>query len=164
MGIRHWFRSRMLGEDEIGDDDGAPGGSLFSTLLGREEERIPSLGEYTAETYPRELAELLRRRTRVTQELLSLDITDPAARIAAIPRLQTLLREYPHPLAYETLIHAYADAGRFDEAKGVAFAARERRKECTRSPHPEIRAEVDRLHEWAPEDIDEMRREHEAAG
>ena len=62
---------------------------------------------------------------------------------------------------YELLIHAYMDAGRFDEAKGVAFAARERRQECARSPHPEIRAETERLQAWDPAEIDQMRAEYE---
>ena len=74
----------------------------------------------------------------MASELLKIDIADPDARVAAIPRLKELLRRYPHPLAYETLIHAYVDAGRYDEAKGVAFAARERRNECARSSHPEM--------------------------
>jgi pentatricopeptide repeat protein len=164
MGIRHWFRNRVLGEEEAEGNDVPPGGSLINTLLGREEERLPSLGTYTSQTYPQDMVELLRRRAKVTQEILGMDVTDPEARVAAIPRLQKLLRQYPHPLAYETLINAYVDAGRYDEAKGVAFAARERRNECTRSPHPEIRAEVDSLNEWTTEEIDELRREREAAG
>lgn len=158
MSIRHWFRSHLLGEDAEGDDV-PPGGSLVQSLLGREQERVRSLGEYDSDSYPEELAELLRRREEVARELLRLDLTDRESRVAGIPRLQQLLRKYPHPLAYEALIHAYADAGRFDEARGVAFAARERRIECERSPYPEVRAEIERLREWRPEDVDQMREE-----
>lgn len=163
MGIRHWFKSQMLGENAQGGDV-PPGSSLVNTLLGREEERVRSLGEYSADSYPQDLADLLRRRSEVASETLRIDVADPEARMAAIPRLQQLLRKYPHPLVYEMLIHAYVDAGRFDEAKGVAFAARERRMECARSPHPEIRAETDRLREWTPNEVDELRAEIEARG
>lgn len=160
MGIRQWFRQHLLG-DEADGEDVPPGRSLFRTLIGREEERVHSLGEYRADTYPKELSELLRRRAQVSEELLRIDITDPEARRASIPRLQELLRMYPHPLAYETLIHAYVDMGRYDEAKGVAFAARERRNECARSPHPEIQAETERLREWTSEEVDALRMERE---
>src|SRR5687768_10625644 len=135
MGIRHWFRKQMLGSEAEGDDV-PPGASLVNTLLGREQERVSSLGEYNASSYPKDLVELLKRREQVSGELLHLNVLDRKHRIAAIPKLQELLRRYPHPLAYEALIHAYVDADRFDEAKGVAFAARERRAECSRSPHP----------------------------
>lgn len=161
MGIRHWFRNRILGDEAHGDDV-PPGASLVNTLLGREEERIHSLGEYRSDSYPSDLADLLRRRAEVAQEVLAIDVADREARIAAVPHLQKLLRRYPHPLVYEMLIHGYVDAGRYDEAKGVAFAARERRQECSRSPHPEIRAETDRLREWTPEEVDELRAEAEA--
>ena len=57
--------------------------------------------------------------------------------------------------------HAYVDAGRYDEARGVAFAARERRQECARSPYPEIRSETDSLRAWDTDDIDALRREIE---
>ena len=87
------------------------------------------------------------------------DVADEKARIESIPRLRELLRVYPHPLVYEMLIQSYMDADRFDEAKGVAFAARERRQECARSPYPEIRAETDRLREWKQEEIEELRAE-----
>ena len=58
-------------------------------------------------------------------------------------------------------MHAYADAGRFDEAKGIAFAARERRAECERSPYPEIRSETEHLHAWTSEEVDAMRAERQ---
>src|SRR5690606_8421434 len=109
-----------------------------------------------------ELAEILRKREEVAAELLGLRLTEREARAAAIPRLHELLRRYPHPLAYEALIHAYLDAERFDEARGVAFAARERRAECERSPYPEIRMEVEGLRAWTPEEVDELREEREA--
>lgn len=160
MGIRHWFRKQMLGADAEGDDV-PPHASLVNTLLGREEARVRSLGEYDRTSYPGELAEVLRRRSEVARQLLTVDVADRAARIEAIPRLRELLRAYPHPLAYEMLIQAYVDAGRFDEARGVAFAARERRAECARSPHPEIRAETERLEEWTPEEVDALREELE---
>lgn len=163
MGIRHWFRERMLGDDAEGNDV-PPSTSLMSTLLGRQEERVRSLGEYDSTSYPAELAEILRRREEVSSELLRLEVFDPAKRAAAVPRLKEMLRKYPHPLVYETLIHAYLDEGRFDEAKGVAFAARERRLECARSPHPEIRLETERLKEWAPQDIDALRDEAKQKG
>ena len=158
MGIRRWFRTRMLGDDAEGDDL-PPGVSLVNSALGREEATPHALGEYDQESYPEELAELLRRRGEVAAELIRMDVTDREARVAAIPRLSQLLRSYPHPLVYEMLIHGYVDAGRYDEAKGVAFAARERRRECERSPEPEIRAEIDRLREWTAEDIDELKAE-----
>lgn len=155
MSIRRWFRSRMLGKDAEGDDV-PPSAALVGTLLNREEPRARSLGDYDASSYPTELADLLRRREEVAAELRRVDVADRAARIAAIPRLQELLRKYPHPLAYELLIHAYVDAERYDQAKGMAFTARERRLECQRSPYPEIRAETDRLREWTPAEIDEI--------
>jgi hypothetical protein len=156
MRIRRWFRSVLLGSDAEGNDV-PPSAALVGTLLRREEPRVRSLGEYDATSYPAELADQLRRREEVAAELRRLDVAARAARVAAIPQLQQLLRRYPHPLAYELLIHAYVDAGRFEEAKGVAFAARERRSECARSPHPEIRAETDRLREWTAAEIDEIR-------
>lgn len=160
MGLRHWFRNQMLGRDAEGRDI-PPGSSLMQTILGREEERVRSLGEYDAKSYPAELADLIRRRAEVASAVLDIDVGSREDRIAAIPRLQQLLRKYPHPLVYEMLIQAYMDAGRFDEAKGVAFAARERRHECARSPHPEIRAETERLREWDPGEIDQLRTELE---
>lgn len=163
MGLRHWFRERLVGDDAAGNDV-PPGVSLVNTLLGREEERVRSLGEYDSHSYPEELTEMLRRRSEVASALLRIDVADRDARIAAIPRLQQLLRTYPHPLVYEMLIQAYVDARRFDEAKGVAFAARERRLECLRSPHPEIRAETEHLREWMPEEVDQLRGEIEARG
>ena len=154
------MREQLLGDEAAGNDL-PPSGALVNTALGREKERPRSLGEYDVNSYPEDLAEQLRRRTQVSTELLRVDVTDREARQAAVPRLRELLRIYPHPLAYELLISAYVDMGRFDEAKGLAFAARERRQACLRSEHPEIRAEVDRLREWSAEEIDEMRRERE---
>lgn len=160
MGIRSWFRNQVLGDD-AGGNDIPPNASLLHTMLGRDEERVRSLGEYDANSYPKELAEIIRRRAEVSSDLLKIDVASRDARIESIPRLQQLLRKYPHPLVYEMLIHAYMDAGRFDEAKGVAFAARERRQECARSPHPEIRSETETLKEWDPKEIDELRAELE---
>jgi pentatricopeptide repeat protein len=148
---------------ESSGDDVPPGRSLMHAFWGRDEERIHALGEYDADSYPRELAELLHRRQEVAEQVLRIDISDPDARVAAIPTLRDLLRTYPHPLVYETLIHAYVDDGRYDEARGVAFAARERRIECMRSDLPEIRSEVEHLHEWSPDDVEELRRRREAA-
>ena len=161
MGIRHWLREQLLEGDAEGDDV-PPSASLVNSALGRERIQPRTMGEYDAATFPEELAEVIRRREQVAAELLRIDITDPRARIAAVPDLQRLLRIYPHPLAYELLILAYVDTGRFDEAKGVAFAARERRLACARSEHQEIRAETDRLREWTPQEIDELRAEREA--
>lgn len=158
MGIRRWFRDHLLGDEAEGNDI-PPGASLVNSALGREEPALHALGEYDETSYPEELAVILRRRAEVAAEVIRMDVTDPAARVAAIPRLSQLLRIYPHPLVYEMLIHGYVDAGRFDEAKGVAFAARERREECERSEHPEIRAEIERLSVWSSEDVDELRQE-----
>lgn len=163
MGVRHWFRQRMLGDDAEGNDV-PPGVALLNSVLNREQTGPRALGEYDSGSYPPELVELLRRRENVASEVLTMDVTDREARVAAIPRLQKLLREYPHPLVYELLIHGYVDAGRYDEAKGVAFAARERRQECARSDYPEIRAETDRLREWSSEEIDHLREERQKRG
>lgn len=161
MAIRQWLK-RQLAMDEAGEDV-PPGGSLLDSVLGREPARSHALGEYTADTYPKDVTELLRRRQQVASELLAMDLTDRQTRQEAIPRLKELLRVYPHALAYEALIHAYADGGRWDEAKGVAFAAHERRAECARSTLPELRAEIDFLHDWSPEEIDRLREEREGA-
>ena len=155
------MREQLLNDDSAGDDV-PPSGAFVNSALGREKVAPRPLGEYDIDSYPEDLAELLRRRNEVSSELLRMDVTDREARIAAVPRLRDLLRIYPHPLAYELLISAYVDMGRFDEAKGVAFAARERWLACLRSEHPEIRAEVDRLREWSSEEIDELRIEREA--
>ncbi|HEX2094711.1 MAG TPA: hypothetical protein VHG28_20060 [Longimicrobiaceae bacterium] len=162
MGIRYWLKKRVAGE-EAGEDV-PPNASIMHALFGREPPTTHALGEFTAETYPADVSDLLRRRQQVSDELLTLDITTAQGRQAAIPRLRDLLRIYPHALAYELLIQAYIDAGRWDEAKGVAFAARERRTECARSPLPEMRAEIERLHEWSPEEVDRVREELVAEG
>jgi hypothetical protein len=159
MGIRHWIRKR-LAEDAEGSDL-PPGASIMDAIFGREAPTPRALGEYDAGSYPGELADLLRRRQDVSDEILEMGITTKDGRQAAIPRLQQLLRVYPHPLVYETLIHAYLDARRYDEARGVAFAAKERRWECAHSPYPEIQAETDRLEEWTPEEVDALRAERE---
>lgn len=161
MGLRHWLRQRLAGEEA---GDARPGGSLMPSLFGREPERASPLGEYDSTTYPRELAELLRRRQEVARELLTIDVSDPRARITAVPRLREMLRTYPHPLVYETLILAYLDAGRYDEAKGVAFAAQARREECARSEHPEIRGEIEHLRAWSTDELDRLRRQREERG
>jgi hypothetical protein len=133
--------------------------SLVYSVLGKDEEALHALGEFTADTYPGQLVNVLRRRQEVAAELLRMGIGDPVARRQAIPRLQELLRKYPHPLAYEALILAYVEQKRWDEAQGVAFAARERRWEVEHSPFPEIRSEVQHLKAWTPEQVDELRRE-----
>jgi hypothetical protein len=163
MGFRHWLRQH-LGADEAAGDDVPPSRSLMNTIWGRGEERLHALGEYSADTYPRDLAELLSRRQQVAEDLLEIDITDPQERVEAIPRLREMLRTYPHPLVYEALIHAYVDADRYDEARGVVFAARERRLECMRSEYPEIRSEVDRLAEWTLEEVEELRQRRRGTG
>lgn len=156
MSLRRWVREQMLGDNPAGDDR-PPRGALVSSAFKREEERVSALGEYDSASYPTDLADLLRRREAVMQEFMRLDVTHAEGRVAAIDRLKELLREYPHPLIYETLIHAYAEAGRYDEARGVAFAASERRRECARSPFPEVQAEIDLLREWKPQDVDALR-------
>ena len=152
-----------MAEEAEDGDDAPPHGSIINAIFGREPPTLHALGEYDHKTYPGELEELLRRRGEVAYELMEMDLTSRQARIEAIPRLQGLLRTYPHPLAYESLIHAYVDAGRWDEARGAAFAARERRTQVSRSPYPEIRCEIDRLNEWTPEEIEVLRVEREGA-
>ena len=161
MGIRHWIRKRLAEQAEDGDDGVAPSGSIINSIFGREPPTLHALGEYDQRTYPGELQDLLRRREDVAEEIREMDLTTRQARVEAIPRLQSMLRTYPHPLAYETLIHAYVDAGRWDEARGAAFAARERRVQVIRSPYSEIRCEVDRLKEWSPDEIELLRQERE---
>jgi hypothetical protein len=162
MGIRHWIRKRMAEDAEDGDES-PPHGSIINAIFGREPPTLHALGEYDQKTYPGELQELLRRRAEVANELMEMDLTSRTARIEAIPQLQLLLRTYPHPLAYETLINAYVDAARWDEARGAAFAARERRTQVARSPYLEIRCEIDRLNEWSPDEIELLRQEREGA-
>lgn len=161
MSLRRWVREQMLGGDSEGND-APPHGSLVNSAMGRERTQPRSLGEYDATTYPTDLADILRQRAEVTAAFMKIDVTDRNARVEAIPRLKELLQRYPHPLLYETLIHAYVDDGRFDEARGVAFAARERRQECARSPYPEIRSETDSLRAWDTGDIEKLREEIEA--
>ncbi|HEX6040416.1 hypothetical protein [Longimicrobium sp.] len=162
MGIRHWLRKKRAEQADDGEEeDRAPSGSIISAIFGREAPTLHALGEFDQTTYPGELQDLLRRREDVAEELREMDLTTRQARVDAIPRLQQMLRTYPHPLAYETLIHAYVDAGRWDEARGAAFAARERRTQVLRSPYSEIRAEVDRLKEWTPEEVELVRKERE---
>lgn len=157
MGIGSWLK-RQLGGAESGSDV-PPGSSLLDSALGREPQRSPALGEFDSRSYPQDLAELLRRREMVTSEVLSMNVTDRQARIDALPRLRELLRDYPLPLVYELLIHAYVDSGRLDEARGVAFAAQARREECVRSEHPEIRSEIDHLKSWTPAEVDRLEAE-----
>jgi hypothetical protein len=161
MGIRHWLKKRRAEQDESGEPDSPPSGSIINAIFGRDAPTLHALGEYDQRTYPGELQDLLRRREDVAEELREMDLTTRQARVEAIPDLQRMLRTYPHPLAYETLIHAYIDAGRWDEARGAAFAARERRTQVSRSPYSEIRAEIDRLNEWTPDEIDQLRQERE---
>jgi hypothetical protein len=158
MGLREWIRKRMAeSADDLGESP--PVASLVYSVLGKDEEAPHALGEFTADTYPGQLANVLRRRQDVTAELMRIGVGDPAARREAIPRLQALLRKYPHPLAYEALILAYVDQCRWDDARGVAFAARERRWEVEHSRWPEVRSEVDRLKAWDPEEVEDLRRE-----
>jgi len=160
MGIRQWLRQQI--RERAGENGELPAGASFLYGLTEDElEKMHALGEFTALTYPQQLAELLRRRGDVTAELMTMDLGNKDARRAAIPRLQELLHRYPHPLAYDALILAYVDQARWDNARGAAFAARERRLECESSPWPEIRTECGALKAWAPEDIEPIRLEHE---
>ena len=156
MGLRQWIRTRAA---QAGDADSAPAGSLVRSIIGKNEEPVHALGEYTAATYPPVLADALRRRNAVAAELRAMDLGTQAGRHENLARLAELLQTYPHPLAYEALILAYVDQRRWDEAKGVAFAARERRWEVEHSPWPEVRSEIDRLRAWSPDDVEELRRE-----
>ena len=155
MGLRQWIRARTA---QAGNDS-APVASLVRSMVGKDEAPVHALGEYSAATYPSILADALRRRNAVADELRGMDIATETGRRENLSRLVELLSTYPHPLAYEALILAYADQRRWDEAKGVAFAARERRWEVEHSPWPEIRSEIDRLRAWSPEDVEELRRE-----
>lgn len=159
MGIRDWLRKSS--EAEARGEDLPPRPSLMQALFGREQTPTRALGEYDEKSYPADVALQLRRRQEVADELMQIDLTDRTERQQAIPRIKELLRIYPHPLAYETLILAYLDGERYDEARGVAFAARERRLECSRSPYSEIRGETDRLSEWTPEDVELVQAEKE---
>jgi hypothetical protein len=159
MGIRQWLRQQIR---EHADDGELPAGASFlHSVMGDESEQVHALGEFTALTYPQQLAELLRRRESVAAELMTMDFGSREGRHAAIPHLLQLLQRYPHPLAYDALILAYVDDLRWDEARGTAFAARERRLECENSPWPEIRSECSSLKGWAPEDVDVLREERE---
>lgn len=164
MGIVDWVREKVLSRVLGGQAGKIPSRGLRDAAMGRGAVQGRSLGEYDAKTYPGELQVLLRRRQEVADELLTLDVADRAERQASVEKLKALLHRYPHPLAYEMLIQAYIDAGRWDEARGVAFAARERRIECERSPYPEVRAEIDRLTEWTPAEVDAVRAEREGQG
>lgn len=156
MGLRQWIRTRNA---QAAEEDSAPVGPLVRSIIGKDEQPVHALGEYTAATYPSVLADALRRRNAVAAELRAMDIGTEAGRRENLGRLVELLQTYPHPLAYEALILAYVDQRCWDEAKGVAFAARERRWEVEHSPWPEIRSEIDRLRVWAPDDVEDLRRE-----
>jgi hypothetical protein len=161
MGLRTWIRARMADPAPSGGD-AAPVRALVYSIVGAEGEPARALGEYTADTYPTEVAEQLRRRNEVAAALRAMDLGSREGRAQAVTRLKELLRVYPHPLAYEALVLAYVDQCRWDEARGVAFAARARRWEVEHSRWPEIRSEIDRLKAWTPEDVEDLRRE--AAG
>lgn len=159
MGLRTWIRARMA-DPALPDGDAAPLKALVYSLVGAEDEgSVRALGEYTAGTYPAEVAGQLRRRAEVAAALRGMDLGSREGRAQAVTRLKELLRVYPHPLAYEALILAYVDQCRWDEARGVAFAARERRWEVEHSRWPEIRSEIDRLSAWTPDDVEDLRRE-----
>jgi len=153
MGLRQWMRERAGARADDPQDDT----SYLKSLLGTRGERVRSLGEYDRESYPAELLALLKRRQEVADRLMEIDIADPEARIAAIPQLKQLLHTYPHPLVYELLILAFLDQDRYDEAKGVALAAHNRRDECRRSPYPEIQGEIEHLRDWNPDEVERMR-------
>lgn len=157
MGLRDWIRKRMAEAAEAGDS--APVASLVYSALGDDEQPVRALGEYTSATYPSALADALRRRNAVAAELRTMDIATESGRREHTARLAELLQTYPHPLAYEALILAYVDQRRWDDARGVAFAARERRWEAEHSPWPEVRSEIERLKAWSVEDVEELRRE-----
>ena len=157
MGLREWIRARMAEAADEGDS--APVAALVYSAVGKDEQPVRALGEYTSATYPVALADALRRRNQVAAALLAMDLGNEAGRRESLPRLVELLQTYPHPLAYEALILAYVDQRRWDEARGVAFAARERRWEVEHSPWPEIRSEIDRLRVWSPDDVEELRLE-----
>jgi len=160
MALRDWIRKRMAEAAEEGGS--SPVSSLVYSALGKDEEQVHALGEYTSATYPSALADAVRRRNEVAAELRRMDIGTETGRRESAPRIVELLQTYPHPLAYEALILTYVEQRRWEDARGVAFAARERRREVEQSPWPEVRGEVDRLKAWSVEDVEELRRE--AAG
>jgi hypothetical protein len=157
MGLRDWMQRRMAQYD--GRAELPAHARLMHAWFTEDRPRPAGEGGFGADGFPAELADTLLRREQVTAELLQMELTTAAGRIEAIPRLQQLLQRYPHPVVYDALILGYADAGRWDHARGVAFAARDRRRECAGSPYAEIRAETDRLRDWTAEDVDELRRE-----
>lgn len=157
MGLRTWIRARMA--DPAPEADVAPVKALVYSLVGPDDGTPHALGDYTAATFPADVAQQLQRRARVATELRAMDLGSRDGRAQSVQRLKELLRVYPHPLAYEALILAYVDQCRWDDARGVAFAARERRWEVEHSPHPEIRSEIDRLKAWTPDDVEDLRRE-----
>jgi hypothetical protein len=158
MGLREWMQRRMASYD--GHAQLPTRASLMHRWFTDEQ---PESAEFGADGLTPELSEMLRRREEVSEALLDVDLVTSAGRVSAIPELQRLLRIYPHPVLYEALLLAYGDAGRWDEARGVAFAARARRRECERSPYSAIRLETDRLRDWTTEDVDEIKRERSIA-
>jgi hypothetical protein len=156
MGLRDWMQRRMAVYD------GRAHLPTHASLMHRwfTDDRP---GEASAAPPPPAVVDALRRREEVSETLLEMDLASASSRIAALPRLRELLRLYPHPVVYEALILTYADAGLWDEARGIAYAARDRRRECERSPYPEIQMEIDRLREWTAADVEELRREREPA-
>jgi pentatricopeptide repeat protein len=146
MSIREWLKQRIT--HSAGSGEGTDS-FLNRLVFGKETPQQRSLASTTsARIRPSWWTSPPPRRG--DDEVMEMDFTTAQARRDAIPELQRLLHKYPHPVLYEALIHAYADSGRWDEARGVAYAARERRLECSRSTYPEIRSEIDRLKEWSP--------------
>jgi hypothetical protein len=157
MGLRDWMQRRMA------IYDGRAELPAHASLMHRWFTDERPGGADNTEPPPPALAEQVRRREEVSAALFELDLASAAGRVAALPQLRELLRRYPHPVVYEALILSYADAGMWDEARGVAYAARDRRRECERSPFAEIRMEIDRLREWTADDVEELRRERAPA-
>jgi hypothetical protein len=156
MGLREWMQRRMAVYD--GRAELPAHASLMHRWFTDDRAAAPAAGPP-----PPALVDQLRRREEVSAALFELDLATAAGRVAALPQLRELLRLYPHPVVYEALILSYADAGLWDEARGVAYAARDRRRECERSPYPEVQMETDRLREWTAADVEELRRERAPA-
>ena len=76
MGLRTWIRARMADTQEHGD--ASPAKALLYAIVGRDDAAPHALGEYTADTYPAEVAERLRRRAAVAAELRGMELATRA--------------------------------------------------------------------------------------
>src|ERR1041384_8339371 len=89
MALRDWIRKRMAEAAEEGGS--SPVSSLVYSALGKDEEAVHALGEYTSATYPSALADAVRRRNEVAAELRGMDIGTESGRRESAPRIVELL-------------------------------------------------------------------------